>query len=130
MPSFLHEAIVEMLRSQPELVLQLLRKSNLSPALDYDKVEVVSADLGVAQPPSLAADVVVQLKHKDHAVLAVVIEVQLSVEAAKWYSWPAYAVSARSRYRCDAMLVVVTPYKHVARWAAKPIVLGPGLGLV
>lgn len=59
-----------------------------------------------------------------------VIEVQLAIDPHKAYSWPAYAVGARTRHRCDVMLVVVTPYAHVAQWAHQPIRLGPQSGFL
>src|SRR5665213_2168767 len=44
--------------------------------------------------------------------------------------WWAYLGALRSRYRCAAVLVVVTPSARVARWARTPIPLGhPGTTL-
>ena len=59
-----------------------------------------------------------------------VVEAQLSKDADKRRSWWSYLVSAHTRHRCDAMLVVVTPSAKVAAWAALPIELGhPGIAL-
>ncbi len=44
----------------------------------------------------------------------------------KLFTWPLYAVSARARYECPFVLVVATPSKATARWAANPIDLGVG----
>jgi hypothetical protein len=59
-------------------------------------------------------------------VLAVVIESQLGIDDAKLYSWPVYLTVLRSRFRCDAVLMVVALDETVGRWASRPIDLGNG----
>ena len=59
-----------------------------------------------------------------------IVDSQLRVDPEKRRSWWSYLVSAHTRHRCDAVLVVVTPNAAVAAWAAKPIALGhPGVAL-
>lgn len=128
MPSFLHEAMVEMLRGNPLLAIELLRTIMPDGVPDFDAVVTDSADLGNALPPELAADCVLRLEASGRNVLAVVVEVQLRVDVDKVFSWPAYVIGARSRHRCDAILLIVTPLLHVATWARRPISLGPGTG--
>ena len=54
------------------------------------------------------------------------VEVQLSADAEKRYSWPLYVAGLRARLRCPCCVLVVTPRPEVAAWAAAPIDLGPG----
>jgi hypothetical protein len=58
--------------------------------------------------------------------LGVIVEVQLARDKDKPYAWPAYIANLRARHRCPVCLLVVTLNDAVARWAAKPIELGPG----
>lgn len=46
----------------------------------------------------------------------------------KPFTWPAYLAVLRSRRRSPVCLLVVTPDADIARWAAAPIGLGPGMG--
>jgi hypothetical protein len=59
-----------------------------------------------------------------------VVEVQLAHARDKLYSWPVYLTSARNRHETDALLLVVTPSESVAKWARKPIHLGPTAGFI
>ena len=64
------------------------------------------------------------------AVLGVVSEIQLTIDAAKLFSWPSYVTGLRSNLRCDVVLVVITNDRAVGAWARRPISLGPGTGFV
>ncbi len=44
----------------------------------------------------------------------------------KPYAWPAYVANLRARHRCPVCLLVITIADAVARWAGRPIELGPG----
>ena len=54
------------------------------------------------------------------------VEVQLRVDAAKHHSWPGYLFSLRARLRSPVVVLVICTSDAVARWAEKPISLGPG----
>lgn len=130
MPSQLHEAMVEMLRSHPDLVARLLREAGLPGLGWYDQIVSDSADLGAVVPLELAADCVLRVVRGGRTELVVVVEVQLAIDARKSFAWPAYVVGARTRHRCDVVLLVVTPSDSVASWARRPISLGPNTGSV
>jgi len=55
----------------------------------------------------------------ERLVLGCIVGAQLTEDAQKLFSWPAYSVGARSRYRCPFVLIVVTPDERVARWAGQ-----------
>ncbi len=94
----------------------------------YSKLEISSGDLTLVKLKDLTADLIMLL-HRGKPVLAIVVEVQLRRDRAKERSWPAYLASLHSRHGCDVILVVVTPSRAVAQWAAVPIRLGPGFQL-
>jgi hypothetical protein len=57
-------------------------------------------------------------------MLCVIVEVQLSIDDSKRLSWPAYVAILRSRRRCPVCLLVICEDVGVAKWAARPIVMG------
>jgi len=54
---------------------------------------------------------------------AFIVEVQLSKDADKRWSWPSYVALTRDRLRREVLLVVIALDPDVARWAARPIPL-------
>jgi hypothetical protein len=125
MPSSLHEGIVALLRRRPELLMTLLR-TIADVELPRGRVCIESGDLPELVPTEYRADLVLLLKRGKRTTLAIIIEVQLQRSTVKRFSWPVYATNLRARHGCDVCLLVVAPEPKVARWAAKPIVLGPG----
>ena len=125
MPGLLHEGLVELLRRAPQIVGDLLSAAGV-PVPRFTEARTDSAGLTEVRPAELRADLVVVLEDEGAARLAVVLEVQLAADPDKLYSWPAYQVGARSRYRCAAVVLVLAPLGRVAGWAAQPVELGPG----
>lgn len=93
---------------------------------DYDQVRIESAELNDLQPAEYRADLVLILEQGANKVLGVVVEVQLSRDEEKRYSWPAYVANLRARHQCPVCLLVIAIEESVARWAEKSIELGPG----
>lgn len=125
MPSTTHEALVQLFRDRPELAPELLRDA-LGVALPpYTDVRTESAELTEVAPTEYRADLVVLLV-EGKPVLGIIVEVQLSEDPDKQFSWPVYAATLRARLRCPACVLVVTPSAAVARWARTPIEAGPG----
>ena len=119
-----------MLRGHPDLVVELLGGPKSVYIPPYDAIVSDSADLGAAIAPELAADCLLRVERNGRTVLVVIVEVQLSIDLQKTFSWPAYLIGARTRHRCDAMLAVIAPYASVANWARRPIEIGPNAGFV
>jgi len=87
----------------------------------------ISGELAQTSAPQHRADAVLLLGAEGRTRrLALVIEVQLSIDLGKRYSWPVYVAGIRARFQCPTLLLVVTPYRRVGKWAAQPIPLGPG----
>lgn len=57
----------------------------------------------------------------------VLVEVQLGLDDDKRYSWSLYLELARSRYRCEGALVVVTVAEDVRRWVRAAVEPATGL---
>jgi hypothetical protein len=129
MPTFEHNALVEMFRENPELAphfLALLFHVDVPP---HASVGVVEASLDQLIPVEFRADLVLELRDASGAVvLAIVLEVQRDKDPDKEYSWPVYVTVVRAKKRCPTVVLVVAPDADVATWAAQPIDLGLGFG--
>jgi hypothetical protein len=125
MPSYLHELILVLFRNRTGSAADLLRELDVQ-LPEYDEVCTESSDLNNLRPAEYRADLVLFLVRGSHKVLGVILEVQLACDEDKPYAWPAYIANLRARHRCPVCLLVVTIEDAVARWAAKPIELGPG----
>lgn len=120
MPSSLHELLVELLRSRPALVAELLALTGAQvPA--HDEVELSSAEVSDAIPAEYRADNVVVLRSGGTAVYAVVGEVQRSRDDEKPYTWPVYQAGVRRRWRCPTAVLVLCPDSAIAAWANRTI---------
>jgi hypothetical protein len=129
MPGIVHETPVELLRSNPMLIAQLLAGVGL-PGSDVAAATLAPADVGSALPAELRADAVV-LTDGPAGRQAVVIEVQTGRDDGKRRVWPAYLTLARAQHECPALLMVICRDQSTGRWARQPIVTGhPGFDLV
>lgn len=123
-PSFLHEALIELFRADTSLAVDLCRRSLGAAVPKFDVVRVAEAAMNELAPAEYAADLVLVLERGGDAVLVIVLEVQLRVDAQKRWTWPVYGVNARARWRCPVLVLVVAPNARVAAWAARSIALG------
>jgi hypothetical protein len=130
MPSHLHEVLIEMFQDRPALVADLLAGPLGVTVPEFHKAQVSSGALTEVAPTEYRADAVVTLNVAEKPVFAVVVEVQLRVDARKRRTWPAYVATLHARLRCPVMLLVVCPDQAVAAWCARPVVISePGLVL-
>ncbi|AKT40853.1 hypothetical protein [Chondromyces crocatus] len=127
-PSLQHSALVQIFRDRPELLPRLLREPLGVHVPHRARVTVVESTLDQLQPIEYRADLVAEIHDAaGDLVLAVVVEVQLSIDPDKRYVWPVYTTVLRARKRCPVLVLVVTPSESVGAWAAQPIPLGPEL---
>lgn len=104
----------------PELLRDVLGQG----VPDFDEVRLAEANLSQALPTELRADLVVLL-YAGEPVLGIVLEAQLRPDQSKRFVWPLYLAALRAEHRCPCCLLVVSPSKATARWAARAISLGP-----
>lgn len=128
-PSFQHELFVELFRNRPELVRELLRAC-VGIELAGTATELGPSDLSQLAPAQYLADCVAIVRDGPRATAAAVVEIQLSTDSDKRFSWPVYVASLRAQLHCPVFLLVLAPDDHVARWAREDIALGhPGFQL-
>lgn len=125
MPSQIHEALVDLFRCRPDLVVKLLRDSLGVEMPEYTEARIESADLSELKVPEYRADLVILLA-KGKPREGIVLEMQRRREEKKLKSWPSYGTLLRARHDIPVCVVVITPSSSVARWAAEPIYLGGG----
>jgi len=123
MPSLLHEGIVALVRERPEFAADLLRALLHLQLPAFTEARLAEASFNDLVPTEYRADAVVLLVDAK-PVFGIILEAQLGVDPDKAFTWPLYAVSARARYRCPFVVLVVTPDASTARWAAEPVDLG------
>jgi hypothetical protein len=123
MPSQKQEALVHLFRNNPQLAPKLLRWT-LDEALPaYAEVNIECADLTEVQPTEYRADLVLSLSN-GKPVYGLIVEVQLSRDSRKQFTWPAYVANLRARWGCPVCLLVVCADPYVAGWASQWIQLG------
>lgn len=132
-PSVRHEAIIELLREHPQLVVELIGLDAIE--LHAPPVDFAVGESSFSQLTEVHADLVLTVQAADGGQRVLIVEVQLSERPEKPGSWVVYQAGAYRRFKCPAYVVVVTLDPAVARWAAgpfftgqtelRPIVLGP-----
>lgn len=130
MPTFLHEALIELFRNRPALAGELLEAVLGVELPTYQQARIESGDLPDISPTEYRADAVVVFTADGVPVLAVVVEIQLGRDLDKRWSWPVYLATLRARLRCSSVLLVVCSTSAIATWCSTPIELGhPGWAL-
>jgi hypothetical protein len=134
-----HEASVEILQNEPELVLTLLKETGvhlqLGPGVAWTRGDTNLTDRDAGDEDEdirgLFADNVFVFE-ADGRRVAVVAEVQTDPpNEDRRLSWPAYLANARRQHRCDTLLLVFAIKQETARGCVKAIRTGhPGWDLV
>ena len=123
-----HEALVDLFRARPHLAAELLALARAIHTGHGVRGVLLDSDLSQVVGPEYRADAAVRLTGDDLDLL-LIIEIQLREDVDKTYAWPAYAAVARARHRCPTAVLVLTLDAATARWASRPISLGPGAEL-
>src|SRR5271154_3964459 len=109
MVSMAHEVLVDLFKNRPSLGAELLTEA-LGVALPaYTEARLISIDLTKIRPADYRADVVVLLLDGDVPIWVLIVEVQLSIDPRKRFSWPDYSTGVRAERGCPAGLLVVAP---------------------
>jgi hypothetical protein len=131
MPSVPHEMLVELLAKSPQLLPPLLG-ARLDTAVELaagSRPEDLCIHCGQATTsrlPVLSADLGLELRRPAavHPRMALTVEVQLTLDDAKPYSWIPYLGGQYHRLHVPAYLLVVTNDPVIAAWAAGPFRAG------
>jgi hypothetical protein len=109
MPGIPHEAVVEVLQNEPELVAVLLRTagvrlpSGLAPVIADSNLSVRDPE----RPKQYTADNVFIFRNEAGRKAVVIVEVQSEPpDRSRTLAWPAYACVARHKHECDVSFLV------------------------
>ncbi|MFN3200503.1 MAG: hypothetical protein ACE366_19040 [Bradymonadia bacterium] len=126
MPGVLHEIIVSLFTTRPQLAVELWHASGQPPLPKYDGLQGGKLNLAQATTAAYDADEATTLTLDGEPQMALIVEVQLDTDDDKLFSWPSYVASARFKKRCEAAVLVIALTDRVARWARQPIHMGGG----
>jgi hypothetical protein len=126
MVSLLHEGVIRLVRDCPAFAADLLGELLDIRVPQFREARLADATLNELVPVEYRADAVVVFS-QDKPVFGAIIEAQLQRDEDKLFTWPLYAVGARERHRCPFVVIVVTPDRATASWAARTIELGGGI---
>ena len=127
MPSRRHEELLRLFQNRPALAAEVASEVLHERLPEFSEAHVESANLNDLRPAEYQADLVV-VPELGRAVQGIIVEVQLSPDEDKKYTWPAYVCNLRNRIRSPVGLLVVAADDVVARWAHRTIDLG-GFGV-
>jgi hypothetical protein len=126
MVSLLHEGVIRLVRDCPAFAADLLGELLDIVVPQFSEARLADATLNELVPVEYRADAVVVFS-QDKPVFGAIIEAQLQRDDDKLFTWPLYAVGARERHRCPFVVIVVTPDRATASWAARTVELGGGI---
>lgn len=110
MPSVPHELLVHIAREHPDVVLDLAPDLAAAILGDAEEISRDTTTLSELQPAEYGADAVLigRIAAGEHAIGALIVEVQLATDEDKLFSWPLYIAGLRGRLRCPVALLVIT----------------------
>lgn len=125
MVTYEHETPLRLLQDNPKLATELYCDVLGQRLPEYTEVHPGSeAITRLDRPEKEDCDGVEVYYQGDKPVFALIFEVQRQPDEDKYYVWPDYLISIRTRLRCPVALVVICPNGRTARWAAQPIDTG------
>lgn len=120
MPGFIHEHIKD---------LSMKNAIELLSFLEFEVAEIttdLNNDQTETKPQQLLPDAVVLVTQPVRHAFVIEVQRQLGSKdrVRKQFSWPHYAMAARTRYQCPADVVVIALSRSVERFASLPIAIG------
>ncbi|MBU3059999.1 DUF4351 domain-containing protein [Nocardia sp. NEAU-G5] len=131
MPTLLHEGLVDIFKSRPELATWFLEQTFGVSLPEYKRIHAEPCDFTDTGPKEFRGDVALALNDRSgKAVAGISVEVQLGRDKTRHFAWPVYVATLRARLQCPTYLLVIAPRAPIARLCRLPIELGhPGLVL-
>src|SRR5215469_4221068 len=111
MPSINHDGPIDVIRKNPEMTADLVRRLTpiALPSDDRVQVKLGSIDASNVVPAQFTADMVTVIYDKatGKPLLLVIIEPQGRAKETKLYAWPAYRANLRSAHKCKSAVLIV-----------------------
>jgi hypothetical protein len=124
MPKLPHEAHHRIFRESPSLFTDTLRRVFNADFPEIVEAEEIDTDLSATKPLGRWADTVLKAETSEGPQL-LVVEAQTKEDPSKLRSWAYYLSFLENKYQLPATLLVTTPSAATARWARRPLRLGP-----
>ncbi|MEU6380010.1 hypothetical protein [Streptomyces sp. NPDC046909] len=122
-----HEAMHRIFQEDPGVFARTFRRLDL-PLADFPDPVAVSLlpnDLTEIQPTERRVDTLLRIDATSGESHLLIIEAQGKPNPKKPSSWAYYVAHLREKYGIPPVLVVTCQDRSTARWAEKPIVIGP-----
>lgn len=124
MPRLRHEALVHLVRTAPEILIDLIGQALSIAAPMQVRPRTTAGEFVDLDHAEFRADAVLTVG--DPVAQVFIVEAQGEPDPQKRLSWPIYAAGAHARWGCPVLLVILAPSRRVARWARRPIDVGHG----
>lgn len=124
MPDAPHEALHRLFQISPALFGRVCQRVLGIEGYESYEISEVNIDATEERPLVRQMDTVLRLTIEGSEQL-LVVEAQLGYDKKKRASWPYYVSYLHARHLCPVMLLVLCNNAAIARWARKPVDLGP-----
>lgn len=125
MVSSSHEAMHRIFQEDPGAFARTFRRLDL-PFPDPVAVSLMPTDLTEIQPTERRVDTLLRIDTASGESHLLIVEAQGKPNPKKPSSWAYYVAHLREKYGIPPVLVVTCQDTSTAKWAEKPIVIGPG----
>ncbi|WP_069171158.1 hypothetical protein [Streptomyces griseus] len=119
-----HEAMHRIFQEDPGIFTRTFRTLGI-PFPETVAVSVLTTDLTETQPLERRLDTLLRVETADGRPYLLAVEAQGRKDPAKPSSWTYYLAHLNAKYGIDPVLLVVCQDEPTARWAARPIHVGP-----
>ncbi|MFE4450386.1 hypothetical protein [Streptomyces sp. NPDC056796] len=119
-----HEAMHRIFQEDPGIFTRTFRTLGI-PFPDPVAVSLLPTDLTETKPLERRLDTLLRVDTADGDGYLLAVEAQARKDPAKHSSWPYYLAHLNAKYGVGAVLLVVCQDERTARWAARPIRIGP-----
>lgn len=119
-----HEAMHRIFQECPDLFTGVSKVLGL-PFTQPVSVRILPTDLTEVRPVERRVDTLLRLDYDGDDSLLLAVEAQSAKDPDKPASWAYYLSFLYAKYKIPPLLLVVCQDRPTAKWAARPMVLGP-----
>ena len=124
MVSSLHEAMHRIFREDPGLFARATRALDIPPFETPISATPLPTDLTENRPVERRVDTLMRIKAPSGEYL-LAVEAQVEPDENKHNSWTYYMAHLYAKYKLPPVLLVVCKDQQTAKWAARPVRIGP-----